>query len=168
MPEIRGSWTLDAAIVHRWDDADLDEVFRAFWPVTTETRYGTLHDDEARPTPPGPYCVYELAEGSIDERSSGKFGDTENHLIRIPLEFRIHAKSTASRSGKSIVQELAKKVAESYDAGNTFGPLAIDPDSHFTTMRESDFSVRLGDTEWSWVLQYDVILDAEYDSPRTV
>lgn len=168
MPEVRGSWTLDEAIVHRWDDADLDEEFRALWPVTTETRYGTLHDTEARPTPPGPYCVYELLEGSIDSRDSGKFGDTENHLINIPLQFRIHAKSTGTSSGKIIARDLAKKVAEAFDAGNLFGPLAISPDAHFSTMRESDFSVRGDDTEWNWVLQYDVILDAEYDSPRGV
>jgi len=167
MPETRGSWTLHEAVVCRWEDANLDITFRSYWPVTTETRYNPLHDTEARPTPPGPYCEYEINEGTIDGHNSGKAADEEGQYVRIPVEFRIHAKSTSTRSGKAIARDLAKKVAEAFDPGNLFGPLPIKDDAHHTTHRGTDFPIREGDTEWSWTLQYDIVLEAEYDSPRS-
>ncbi len=166
MPVIRGSWTLHEALVERWEDAGLDAEFRALWPVATETRYNPLHDTEARPTPPGPYCVYDLPEPDVEGHDSGKQGNTENQQIRNPVEFHIYAKSTSTRSGKSIARDLAKKVAAAFDPGNLFGPLPIRDDAHHTTQRGPDFPVRDGDKEWKWVLQYDFVLDAEYDSPR--
>ena len=167
MPFTRGSWTLHEALVERWEDAGLDDEFRALWPVPAETRYNPLHDTEARPTPPGPYCTYELPEGDIEGHDSGKQGNTENQQIRIPATFQIYAKSTTTRSGKAIARDLAKKVAAAFDPGNIFGALPILDDAHHTTQRQSDFPVREGDTEWKWVLQYDFVLDAEYLSPRT-
>ncbi len=167
MPVTRGSWTLHAALIERWEDAELDIEFRAFWPVPTETRYNPLHDTEARPTPPGPYCVYDIAEGDIEGHDSGKQGDTENAMERIPVEFHVYAKSSSTRSGKAIARDLARKVAAAFDPGNLFGALPILDDAHHTTHRGSDFPVRDGDKEWKWVLKYDFVLDAEYLSPRT-
>ena len=166
MPVTRGTWTLHEAIVCRWEDADLDDDFRSYWPVTTETRSSPLHDTEARPTPPGPYCVYEATEGNIDFHDSGTQPLAEGQQQTVPVDFRIHAKNTATQSAKIICRDLAKKVAAAYDPGNLFGPLPIRDDAHFTTFRGADFSVREGDTEWMWVLQYEFVLDSAYDSPR--
>ena len=144
MPATRGSWTLHEALICRWEDSNLDVEFRAFWPVSTETRYNPLHDTEARPTPPGPYCVYEIQEGTVEGHDSGVQGDTENQMIRVPVEFRIHAKSTSTRSGKAIGRDLAKKVAGAFDPGeDEKTPLEYNPPTTHPTAARSTRSLAL-------------------------
>lgn len=167
--EVRGSWTIDEGVKRRWDEKSLDDRFREWWPTdptsADDSHYPVLHDEEARPTPPGPYCVYEKSEGSTQQRHSGKTSITENEILVVPVMFRIHAKSGmfsgGTRSGKDVAKELAKHVAVAFD--QSAGPLDIAPDRHVKTLRQSDFDVREGDTEWVWVLRYDIEVDAEYD-----
>jgi hypothetical protein len=143
-------------------DAKLNETFRNYWPDPLAVEYEPLNDGEARPVPPGPYCVYEKLPPSIVAHMSGadvSRADTENQFQSILVQFRIHAKSTATKSGKTIAKELAEFVSEAFDPGNV---LVMENDRHVNTIRGVDFPVREGDTEWAWVLQYDVRIDAAY------
>lgn len=165
MAEVRGSWTLDEAIVTRWNDKSLDARFRDYWQDSTATDYQPLNDGEARPTPAGPYCVFEIDEGVTLQRHTGTTATTKNDLYSIPIRFRIHAKSGTfsggAKSGKEVCVILAKLVAAAFDPAA--GILAMHPDHHVYTLRQPDFNVREGDEEWVWVLPYDIVVDAEYD-----
>jgi len=162
MVTTRGSWTLDEAITKRWDEDALEDEFKAEWRNTKDTNYPVLHDGEARPTPPGPYCVFEKDIPVILGHMSGADvirSDTENQLQEIGFQFTIHAKSTATESGKVICIRLAKKVAAAFDPDR---PLDFEDDYFVVAKRGPDFSAREGDTEWAWVLQYEATIDAEY------
>ena len=165
MADVRGSWTLDEAVVTRWNDKSLDDRFRDWWKVPTAIDYQPFNDGEARPMPAGPYCVFEKAEGTTLQRHTGITATTENALISIPIQFRIHAKSGTfsggAKSGKEVCVILAKLVAAAFDPAAGF--LAMHPDHHVYTLRQPDFHIREGDTEWVWILPYDIVVDAEYD-----
>jgi hypothetical protein len=165
MAAVRGTWTIDEGIAARWSAKSLDDRFREWWPTDAtsadDSHYPVLHDTEARPTPPGPYCVYEHGAGATEQRHSGLTTSTNNEIHRIPLQFRIHAK-TQNLSGKFIAKELAKYVVAAFDFNA--GYLDIEPDKHVNTFRQADFPIQEGDQEWSWNLQYDLIVDVAYDN----
>jgi hypothetical protein len=144
----------------------LDAEFRALWPDPAASEYSPFNDGEARPTPPGPYCVYEKAQPVLLGHHSGKLTSTENQLLSVPVTFQVHAKTSGSQSGKARARLLAEKVASAFDPGN--GAFDISPDSHVYTVREPDFHLREGDEEWVWVVPYSFVIDAEYDSNPSV
>ena len=69
-----------------------------------------------------------------------------------------------AKSGKQKAKELAVYVAEAFDDKT---PLDIGPDAHVNTIRGADWHTREGDEEWLWNLDYDFVLDAEYDAATT-
>jgi len=162
-PNTRGSWTLDAAIAQRWDDAGLDTAVKLEWPVADRAidKYQALSDGFASPTPPGPYCVYEKSVPVVWAHMSGHTGaQREDQLQQILVSFRIHAASTASESGKTKCVRLAKLVAAAFDPDTS--PWEMTDDKIVIATRGPDFSSREGEDEWVWVLQYYVMIDAEY------
>lgn len=163
--ETRGSWLLDRAINARWDDRGLDARFRDYQQDVDAVEYEPLNDTEARPTPPGPYCVYEKGTPTVLGHSGGTTPTTERQYLRVPLQFTIHAKSTATASGKEIVTTLAKLVAAAFDPENE--ALCMEPDAHVNTFRGPDFCIREGEDEWAWVLMFDVEIDATYNTPQS-
>lgn len=162
MTAIRGSWTVDEAIAKHWENNNLDKTFRDTWPDPTVTRYEPLHDGEARPTPPGPYCVYEKFDPVILGHMTGARDEqTEMQFQDVTVQFTIHAKSSATESGKKIVRRLAEEVDKAFGPENA---LPIRDDCHIVTVRGPDFHIREGDEEWAWVLQYTLTIDCEYDT----
>lgn len=162
----RGSWGIDAAVVRRWQAANLDAAFRAEWggaDATDDFTYTPLHHEQARPEPPGPYCVYTIGSPPPPEHHGGKTATTEHQIVRYPLQFQIHAKSNSSASGKLRARDLARQVADAFDPNHS---LAIDDDEDcfIQTIRQGDYCLRLGDDEWSWVLPYELWVDAQYDT----
>ena len=161
MAETRGSWTIDEGIAARWDASGLDATFRAEWD-DSQADYQPLNDEEARPQTPTPYCVYEKGTPNIVEHHTGAASGGEHQQIQeIPIQFTIHAQSTASESGKLIAKRMAKEVMTAFDPGTDI--LTIDPDCHIITYRGPDFDVRTGDEEWAWVILYDILIDTVYN-----
>jgi hypothetical protein len=161
-PNTRGSWTLDEALVERWRTSSLNQVFRDEWPDPLAIEYEPFNDQEARPVPPGPYCVYEKTVPVVIGHMTGHDITTykrENQLQLVTVQFRIHAKSTSTESGKKIARRLAKKVATVFDPHNAF---TIYDDAIAVKSRGPDFDTREGEDEWVWVIQYDFTLDGEY------
>jgi len=161
MTETRGSWNLERAIVEHWRDAGLDESFRATWDDPTNAEYQPLNDGEARPEPPGPYCVYALALPRVVGNSSGTTPETVNTELAIPLEFRVHARTSGRSSGKRRAADLAALVAGAFDPQNA---LPICDDAWIRTDRGGDYCQRLGNDEWVWIIFYEVHIDAVYDA----
>jgi len=156
----RGSWTVSEGIKTLWDSAGLDANFRTEWTVNT-TDQEPLHDGEVMGTPPGPYCVYEVGDPSPITHQSGHGSDEEIQTLRVPVRFRIHAKTTATETGKIIAIRLAKNIVDAFDPPAT---LTITPDTHVETIRDGDFHTREDAKTWVWVIQYDFIIDAVYNS----
>lgn len=160
MADVRGSWTVDEGIAARWKSSNLDAVFRAEWDAGNDG-YLPLNDEEARPETPFPYCVYEKGEPDIVQHHTGAASGADHQQIqRIPVQFTIHAKSTASESGKQIAKRMAVEVITAFDPGTD--SLTMTPDCHIITYRGPDFDVRTGDEEWAWVILYDLLIDAAY------
>jgi hypothetical protein len=155
---------LDEAIVRRWHLYDLDTKFKADWGEPSDTRYTALNDGEARPAPQGSYCVYTKLPANAINHHTGKTVETENQIQRITVSFIIHSKGDTAKSGKQKAKELAVYVAEAFDDKT---PLDIGPDAHVNTIRGADWHTREGDEEWLWNLDYDFVLDAEYDAATT-
>lgn len=161
----RGTWNVDKAIVSHWDASGLDAQFRRFWSGRGVTEYPVLHDREARPQPPGPYCVFEIDQATIDHHSTGPPGDNphlEHQVLRVPLQFTIHAIGDAATSGKKVAVTLASRVADAYDDAR----LDLSEDSQVALIKEPDFGAREGDEHWMWVVPYTLVMNAVL--PRTV
>lgn len=156
---VAGSWALDQAIEKRWYDRNLDERFKAEWPDPTNNRYETIHDQEARPTPPGPYCVYTINPPAIVGHSTGSDEIHEEiQYLEFVVEFVIHAANKPGRSAKKIAVDLAKHVADAYDPKRPLVYPELDIGEIYT-IRDADFQTREGDAEWSWTLRYRFMLD---------
>lgn len=174
MPPIRGSWTVDEAVALQWERNNLDKKFRDEWSDPADTNYEPLHDGEARPTHPRPYCVYEKSEPVLLGHMTGSNADpevitTENQLQEVTIQFTIHAKNRLIilpsgeqqlQSGKRIAKRLAEKVDEAFGPENA---LPFKVDKHVVTVRGPDWHIREGDEEWAWVLSYILTIDCEYD-----
>ena len=159
MAAVRGSWLVSQGIVKRWRDRNLDQTFRDEWGDDTNA-YKALHDEEARPSPPGPYCVYDVAEPVVKNHQTGHTTSEEIQTQEVGIQFRIHAKSTGSESGKSICIRLAKAVRAAFDNPARFVAL---PDTHVETINEPDFHTREGDEEWVLAVPYTLTVDAAYN-----
>lgn len=163
----RGNWNIHKGIKKRWAERSLDDRFRDFWTNPARLDYPPLMREEARPNPPGPYCVYVLGTGAgtVQQRSGGKTARTENQYLSIPLTFTIHAKtrgySGGTKSGDEVAEILAGHVADAFDPGA--GILDLGDDKHIYTYRNTDDDAREDDDEWSWSLLYDLYIDAEFD-----
>jgi hypothetical protein len=125
------------------------------------TEYQPLSDGFARPTPPGPYVVFEKFTPVIVGHMTGAAGvQRENQLQNILVQLSIHAKSSTTESAKQKCVRMAKKVAAAFDPDTS--PWTINDDTMVKVDRQPDFHVREGDDEWAWILQYLVMIDAEY------
>lgn len=161
MAETRGSWTIAEGIARRWSAKGLDATFRSYWSDPASFDQPVLHDTEARPAPRGPYCTFEQQEPVPIENHNGTTSTTYRKIMMVAVQFEIHAKTSGSSTGKAIARDLAKEVAAAFDPGA--GRLDISPDEHITTVRGPDFPIREGDTEWKWVLVFEITVDATLD-----
>lgn len=158
-----GSTDLHKAIVAAWDAANLDDEFNDVWSSDEQARYPALHQDEATPGQPFPYCVYEMPAGSIVARMTGHSAG-ERHVIKdTPLHFRIYTKQIAgdSQTSKERGAELSEKVMETFGGHPTVSPdeITLDNGSHLITQYQTDYPVRMGDEEYQWNIDYTVKTD---------
>lgn len=168
MTRTPGNWNTHDAVTLRWNEAGLDHAFRSYWAEPTNTNYKPRQEGpEARPNPPGAYCVVEISEPRKLNSETGKTATTYIDRVAVDLSFRVHAftRSDLKKSGKQIAKELIKKVAAAYDGR----PLGITEDTdehrHVQTLRGPDVCTQEGDTEWSWSLLFTVVMDWTFDRP---
>jgi hypothetical protein len=151
-----GTWRLDEAIESHWRTKGLDEDFRNEWLDPTATEYNPLHDEEARPTPPGPYAVYEKDEPEILMRMTGAGTQDDREVHRWTFRFKVHAQDSDSESAKSIAKRLALRIAAAFDPHNA---IQFDGVAHVVTERGPDWHDREGDAESVWTVQFSILVD---------
>jgi hypothetical protein len=153
---IRGRWTVDKRLIDLWNASTLNTDFRARWQQKTNTSYLVLHEDEAEPSPAGPYCVYSIAEPRIVGHATGYTKDSEFQLQDIDIDFRVQAQGDTRETGKEKVIKLAKLVASVYDDAEW----DIFPDGHVSTTKQPDFGGKEGKESYVWVVPYTLQINA--------
>jgi len=156
----RGSWTVDEAVVAHWKEIGLDAAFRNEWDDSGDTTYHPLNHEMADPEPPGPYATYIIGDPIVVATMSGKTKAEERQLLDFPLTIQVHAKNSSTATGKARCRDLAKLIAAAFDPDQE---LAICDDSWVQTRREGDQAMRLGGTEWTWILRFTIQVDAAYN-----
>lgn len=158
-----GADDLHKAIKTVWDAQSLDDQFTAYWTSDEQSRFIVLNENEAAPNQPWPYCTYEQEVGITTARMSGH-SITEKHEIRdIGWFFRVHARkrTTSTKDGKQIAAEIAEEIIKVFGGHPTVSPqnLTLDNGSFLIAQYQNDFSLREGDEEWLWTIQYMFRLD---------
>ena len=156
-----GQADLHKAVNTLWDSAGLDSEFTGFWEIPI-TDHIVLHDQEADPGQPFPYCVFRFDAGNTVERMSGS--KTSIREIRdVPLEFIVYSRlfSGDARTQKKIAADLVEKIMEKFGGHPTIAPsnLILDNGHHLQTTYQNDYGVRTGEDEYAWVLSYVARLD---------
>jgi hypothetical protein len=152
MVTIGGSWDVWKAVVARWTLMGLTAKFTTHWAKGTSSSYAALNDGEARPGTPAPYCVLEQGTGLRDYRSSHESDSSKTRVTDSTLfQFRLHG-------NKTHLVALVQEIADAFDNA----PLVVEGGScHLDIQRQPDFSVREADTQWVWVIPYEVRFEYE-------
>lgn len=156
-----GSTDIHKALNTVWDASGLEALFTAYWESGVG-EFLALHDQEAAPGNPFPYCTFRLDPSTTTDRMSGGT-ETIREIRNVPLTFTIHTRrmSAQSDSEKVIGSTLLNKVLEVFGGHPTVKPTAITLDNgkHLITTYQNDFGVRTGDDEYAWVVNYLLKVD---------
>ncbi len=144
-----------------WDARDLEVTFKDFWSEGTDD-FPALHDGEATPKQPFPYCVMEADATTTTDRMSG--GVNSLREIRdIPIRFNIQATTVSgdSRSQKEIAAFLAEEVMKVFGGHKDTAPeaLTLSSGNHLWTQFVSDYGVETGENMYHWIINYLVKVD---------
>lgn len=155
------SAALHRAIASVWNE-HLNPVFLSYWNEGDRSIFPTLHDGEATPKQPFPYCVFVLQPGDVQFRMTGHT-PVENHYIRrIQGEFNIHTKSIHNMSAKAFGSILAETLMAKFGGHPTEQPVTFPELACGYVLQVSyidDYGVRTGDDEYQWVVDYEFLLD---------
>lgn len=148
-----------AAIVARWDALGLTAQFTSRWTKSAPSGCAAFNDGEARPGTPFPYCVLEQGTGIRDHRSSHEDESAKSRVMdRALFQFRLHGDS------KTELLDLARLIVGDPDGTGGFDNAALVVEGgscHVDIQRQPDFCVREGDTQWVWVIPYEIRFEYE-------
>lgn len=156
------SLDIDQAIGTIWD-ANLDWEFKKNWDDDNRERYPVLHDQEAGPGQPWPYCVVEIQKPAVVTRMSGHDKQEKHEIRDVPVEFRVHARevSSSGKTAKVIAGELADFVLSYFGGHPTAVPksAALVYGNCLISQYQSHFGTRTGDDEYQMTINYLFRLD---------
>ncbi len=129
------------AVVAAWDAAGIDALFLAQRQAGPNQNDQVLHDTQAKPGTPFPYCVFTQERiGGVQIRMTADGGAT-NEVRVTRFAFTVHGAS------KPACNQLAEAIAlamQQVGAGCVFQPLFVD-----------DMGWQEGEEEWAWIVLYD-------------
>ncbi len=141
-----------------WDASTLDASFKALWDADVDTtEFPVLHDQEATPEQPFPYCVYEISSSSTTDRMSG-VGSTIREIRDVSWVFHIHAREVDGdgRTAKEIAAELAEEVMKVFGGHPTVAAtdLSLDNGGFLISTYQNDMGIKTGEDEYQWNVIY--------------
>lgn len=139
MPAIT-SGAVVAAVVSAWDAAGIDALFLVQRQAGPNQNDQVLHDTQAKPATPFPYCVFtQERAGGVKLRMTAIGGTEEVRLTR--FTFTVHAadKPTANQLAEAITLAM-----QNVGSGCVFQPMFVD-----------DIGWQEGEEEWAWIVLYD-------------
>ncbi len=157
-----GAADLHKAIVTLWDDNDLDDSFTNLWADSDVDLFPVLHDSEATPGQPFPYCVFQVSPGFVRTRMT-RTVNSQWQTVDVPMQFNIHAKEISgdARTAKRLASDLAAAVMAVYGGHPTEPPQdgELDNGNFLLAQYQNDYGVRTGDEEYLWIVSYVMRLD---------
>ncbi len=153
---------LTEAIVATWDAAGIDSEFTNLWKNGADSEFPVLHDREASPGQPFPYCVFRQDERFRKDRMSGGSPGNLNEISETPYDFRIHARTIIAgdnRTAKKIANDLAEHIMKIFGGHKEVAPQPINLDGLLEFRYDSDVGVRTGDDEYLWIVSYEALVD---------
>lgn len=157
------SVTLHKAVVKVWDDTGMEDIFNRNWVLADRTEFPALHDGEATPAQPWPYCIFEQPPGLTTVRMSGHDATERHEIHDVPWEFKVYARQIVGvgKSAKQIASDLAEQITRRYGGHPTERPkqLVMDQGNVLFVQYSNDFGVRMGEDEHMWQVNYLCRLD---------
>jgi len=160
-----GSADVHKAIVSAWVNNGLNAIFKAYWDSSKMSAYEVLHDQEAGPAQPFPYCVYEIEQGRTTDKMSASDltrPTSRNEVRSIPITFNIHTRSlTAGNTAKKVGSALLDEVLKVFGGHPSTEPATLNLDNGAALLMryETDWAIREGDQNYVWHVRYSVIVD---------
>ena len=148
------------AIVEVWDERGLNTTFTDLWIDQDDVDvFPVLHDKEAQPGQPFPYCVFSQEKAdTLARMTNGQDHRKKWEIRNTPFEFHIYASTVDgdARSAKEIAADLAAEVMDVFGGGPDDPPaeVSLDNGTHLQTQYQHDIGVRLGDNEHEWIVAY--------------
>lgn len=158
------SLDLSKAIYTIWTDFGLDWEFKKNWEESKRSEYITLHDEEASPKQPFPYCVYQLETPNTSVRmTETESAENKREIRDVMCQFNIHARQIdgVSKSAREIAGLLAAHAVSFFGGHPTEKPkqLTLDNGYVINAQLETEYGVRTGDEEYQWIVRYLFKLD---------
>lgn len=157
-----GSAAIHKAINSVWDDT-LDSVFQAYWSADDQDEFLSLEDQEAAPSQPFPYCVYNIEGGTTTHRMSGGRVANRFEIHDVPVKFIVHARTITdgALTAKALAASLAEEIIKRFGGHPTEEPeeFELDNGAILITQYRNDFGVVTGADEFSWIVLYNFRLD---------
>ena len=125
--------------------------------------YPVLHDQEATPGQPFPYCVMGESGSSTQVRMSS--ATHEKREVRdVSWMFTVHATSVDGdgRTAKGIAADLIEEIMKQFGGHPTTVPvqtITLTNGKHLITQYVNDAGIRTGDDEYSWFVSFLFRLD---------
>ncbi len=148
-----------------WDASSLDALFKALRDSSVvEAQFpDVLHDQDAAPKQPFPYCVMGQTTTTTTDRMSG--GASALREIRdTGLTLHVHARAVDgdSRTAKEIAAYLAEEIMKVFGGHPTVSPtgtLTLANGSVLIVQYVNDFGLREGEDEYRWTIEYNARAD---------
>ena len=159
-----GSADVAKAMLATWNSSGLNAIFQAYWSVAERAEFPVIHDEEAGPAQPWPYCVFRTEEPeTTGKMSAGPAIPTGRYETReSPWEFRIHGRTIPGKTGKTMASELMEEVCKVFGGHPTVAPTGsptLDNGNILLVIYKTDFSMRDSETEYTWHIKYVVQTD---------
>lgn len=147
-----------------WDSSGIHDAILAYRNDAGQL-HATIYEGYAPPTSPFPYAVFEQGESRVLTRSTGARGDSNaqgRYIIEVPVTFRIHAQQSSAVSAKTIAAAIGELLLKQFGGSDQTAAveLCLDAGAVLISQYDTDFFVREGDTEWSYVLRFNFWIDS--------
>jgi hypothetical protein len=151
------------AINSAWDASGLDAIFKALWPAADNQNNPVLHDTEASPKQPFPYCVMETGRPSTKGRMSYDSA-TKRELREVVVAFNIHAMVVTgdTRSSKEIAAYLASEVMKVFGGHPSVAAtqeIGLDNGGCLLVQCLMDYPICTALERYQWIISYLFRLD---------
>lgn len=154
MAKVTGSRHVIEAVILAWEDAQLSDLFKLNRALANRnSEKDVLHERDAEPLTPFPYCVWSQAQGNRAEHMSYS-DESSRRTANTFWQFKVHAQT------KVLAADLADKIMETFDTKRLCLPTTEGDGSGLVMRHLNEFHTPMGDDEYLWNINYEIIWDA--------